>query len=159
MRNLYRHLVLGACVLVSMGSVGCGRGRHPDALSAGMDKNAIAKVIAGTWRNKYVGAVLPNGQKNEGEQDITFMLEPTRFHHGKFTRTNGGQGNWTVGEVHEESDGTYSGRMVVFDDRDGPAGVLANGGTKGKWEFSGLTKDRFIEEHPTGKAYEWKKEN
>lgn len=135
-------------------------GRNPDCLPSGLDKEAIAKSMAGTWKSLSVGEPLPNGDKHVTEQDVTFIFEPNTYQHGKFTKTNGGHGGWTVLEITESPDGTYSGRMEVFDTRDFPIGGkggIANASTDGKWRVRGLTRTRFIHPHPLGTTYEWKK--
>jgi len=137
-----------ACAFIG----GCG-GAPPlsDSLPSGLGPDAIAAALEGEWISvRYATELEPAPRQN-----ISFVLAPDASRHGTFTRQGGGRGFWKILESKPEADGTYKGRIEIFDDRDGPLGDIANSFSGVRREFSSLSTNRFIETVKTGDSYEW----
>jgi hypothetical protein len=141
--------------------VGCSGGGQSvkDALPPDLDKNGVAKALAGTWETTVDFGAKPDGSEDKTTYRYTFVFMPDKWKHGSFTRKPSGQGDWTLLESEKESDGTYRGRIQIFDTRDGPESQLANGPNSGRREFEKMTATTFEEVRQIGGRdnFVWKK--
>lgn len=127
-------LVLGFAFLA-----GCSNtdqmGAVENALPNGLDRNALAKTLAGTWENQMSLRPLPDGSVLTRTYRMSFVFNPDRFRHGTCITTTlnkkgawqtNGEGTWEILESERQPDGSYQGRILKIDTRGGSSGDLAN---------------------------------